>query len=155
MKRCSRCKEEKPLSEFYRNKNAKDGHTAACKNCNKAYSKRYYQENKETLKTKFNSWLHSEQGRTWSKSYYRRLKKEALDAYSNSNPKCSCCGESHIEFLTIDHMNGGGYEHRKKIKTSIYQWLKKNNYPEGYRVLCMNCNFSIGMYGYCPHSTNI
>lgn len=33
----------------------------------------------------------------------------------------------------------------------ITLWLKKNNYPPGFRVLCMNCNFSLGMRGYCPH----
>jgi len=36
-------------------------------------------------------------------------------------------------------------------RSHIYEYLKSNNYPLGYRVLCMNCNFAIGVYGYCPH----
>jgi hypothetical protein len=29
--------------------------------------------------------------------------------------------------------------------------LRQNSYPTGYRVLCHNCNFALGHYGYCPH----
>jgi hypothetical protein len=34
---------------------------------------------------------------------------------------------------------------------NLYLYLRANHYPLGYRVLCMNCNFAIGHYGYCPH----
>ena len=34
----------------------------------------------------------------------------------------------------------------------LYKWIKEQDYPDRYRVLCMNCNFSIGMWGYCPHN---
>jgi len=76
------------------------------------------------------------------------LKQQVLDHYGSI---CQCCGENHFEFLTIDHPHGGGNKHRKEIRTTIYNWLKRNNYPQGFRVLCMNCNFSLGKYGYCPH----
>ena len=29
---------------------------------------------------------------------------------------------------------------------------RKNNYPEGFQVLCSNCNFAKGKYGSCPHT---
>ena len=65
---------------------------------------------------------------------------------------CACCGESHIEFLTLDHINGGGNEHRKTIGgKSIYEWCRQNNFPEGFQVLCMNCNFSKRFNKICPH----
>lgn len=68
---------------------------------------------------------------------------------------CACCMESHIEFLGIDHTNGGGTKHRKAIKGApIYRWLRQNKYPKGFRVLCHNCNMSLGFYGYCPHKVN-
>jgi hypothetical protein len=78
--------------------------------------------------------------------------------YSHSKiPRCECCGESYIEFLTIDHIDGGGERHRKSIGRragyEFYIWLIKNGFPNGYRVLCLNCNTSIGLYGYCPHKT--
>ena len=71
--------------------------------------------------------------------------------YGGLFPHCECCGESHWEFLTIDHINGDGAEHRKQIKGNLYLWLIQNNFPDGFRILCMNCNWSIGMRGYCPH----
>jgi hypothetical protein len=49
-------------------------------------------------------------------------------------------------------IGGGGNKHRKSIKNrNFYLWLKQNDYPSGYRVLCMNCNFAEGKFGYCPH----
>lgn len=33
----------------------------------------------------------------------------------------------------------------------IEEWLKKNDYPKGFQILCHNCNMSKGFYGYCPH----
>jgi hypothetical protein len=33
----------------------------------------------------------------------------------------------------------------------MYVWLRDNGWPEGYRVLCHNCNSARGLYGYCPH----
>jgi hypothetical protein len=63
-----------------------------------------------------------------------------------------CCGESHYEFLTIDHVNGDGADHRRETNNEdIYRWLERNNFPPGFRVLCMNCNFALGYHGYCPH----
>lgn len=58
---------------------------------------------------------------------------------------CNICGEHRIEFLCIDHIEGGGNEHRRILGNGgfgdvIYRWLKKNNYPEGFQLLCYNCN---------------
>lgn len=64
---------------------------------------------------------------------------------------CACCGEAHIEFLSIDHINDDGAAHRKTFKGSLHRWLAKHNFPPGYRVLCMNCNWVRGRFGYCPH----
>jgi hypothetical protein len=81
------------------------------------------------------------------------VRREVLIHYSLSDkPFCECCKIDKIEFLAIDHIDGGGVQHMKKIKTTnLAKWLKKNNYPDGYRVLCHNCNMSLGFYGYCPH----
>ena len=83
---------------------------------------------------------------------------------SNSNiPCCNCCGEdSHIEFLTIDHIAGkqemNTEPELKELKytsklsgTSLVIWIKKNNFPKGFQILCHNCNQTKGYYGKCPH----
>lgn len=76
---------------------------------------------------------------------------DALNAYGGI---CACCGEKNIEFLTIDHVMRDGAEHRKEIGNGIMAWLKKNDYPSGFRILCWNCNKAIGLYGYCCHAGN-
>lgn len=66
----------------------------------------------------------------------------ALQIYSDSYMKCALCGFDDFDCLTIDHIYGGGHKHMKQLKkegTNLQLWLKKNNYPDGYRVLCWNC----------------
>ena len=88
-------------------------------------------------------------------SNLRRRRKVRLEALSYYGGKCACCGESRFEFLALDHINGGGSAHRRTINTRGGQrfanWLKTQGWPLGYRVLCHNCNSSLGWYGYCPH----
>lgn len=90
-----------------------------------------------------------------SKRAITSLKTIVIDHYSNHMNKCTCCGESNLMFLTIDHTNNDGANHRKVIGVTglgFYRWLVKNNFPEGFGVMCMNCNF--GKYlngGVCPH----
>ena len=43
MKKCTKCGEQKPLSEYYKNKSNKDGHQKRCKPCDIAHKKEAYQ----------------------------------------------------------------------------------------------------------------
>lgn len=90
----------------------------------------------------------------YHKEYNARIRKEVLEHYSNGAMRCACCGESHYEFLCIDHINGGGTKHRSVVGYGggLWQWLRSHGYPEGYRILCYNCNFSLGHYNHCPHT---
>lgn len=88
----------------------------------------------------------------WRARQTRRRRRVAVfEVYGGT--VCSCCGEDNYEFLTIDHVNGDGAHHRRSFTGTkdIYTWLKQNNFPPGFRVLCMNCNFALGYHGYCPH----
>lgn len=85
----------------------------------------------------------------------RKVKLKALVLYGGNPPKCDCCGETHIEFLTIDHIHGGGRKDRNQIHRVFYQWLINSPIRKDlYRVLCYNCNCSLGHLGYCPHNNN-
>lgn len=85
---------------------------------------------------------------------YRKKKREiVIEHYGN---KCACCGETEEKFLTIDHINGDGKEHRKQIGVggaAIHSWLIKNNFPDGFQLLCFNCNCAKGFWGECPHQS--
>ena len=89
------------------------------------------------------------------KARNRDLKREVVSAYGG---KCVCCGEAHIEFLTIDHTDGGGAAHRARQGKGrgIYRDLQRRGFPkDGYQCLCLNCNISLGFYGYCPHRPEV
>ena len=49
MKTCSKCKIEKPLTEFYKKGNTKDGLHSECKSCIKERSMNYYYHNQEAV----------------------------------------------------------------------------------------------------------
>ena len=89
----------------------------------------------------------------------KHRKQRVMDHYGG---KCLCCGETGLLFLTIDHVDENGAEHRKEISPNFkgkgrsgdlfYRWLEENNYPDGFQTLCFNCN--IGKHwnnGVCPH----
>jgi hypothetical protein len=85
---------------------------------------------------------------------YYLLKTEVLMHYSKGRMRCACdkCPETLKDFLTIDHINGGGEQHKREIGTwNIFRWCKENNFPEGFQVLCMNCNWAKRYSGICPH----
>lgn len=98
-----------------------------------------------------------------SKAAYSKKQRDRLKAevFSHYGTVCQCCGESDIRFLTIDHVNGDGAEHRRKIAdqrgrgnggNTMYRWLRSNGYPSGFQVLCFNCNCGRQHNnGVCPH----
>ena len=80
----------------------------------------------------------------------KKLKKSILvDHYSQGENCCEKCGETDFDMLNIDHVNGGGVKHRKQMiekgmgygVTALFRYLRENNFPNGYRVLCENCNW--------------
>lgn len=90
------------------------------------------------------------------KRYRVKTRLATLRHYSQGEPVCRCCNETTLEFLALDHIDGGGNAHRKSIRptgqASMYEWAKRNGYPPIFQVLCHNCNLAKGFYGRCPHS---
>lgn len=81
---------------------------------------------------------------------YHRLRKRVFEMYGGA--KCKCCGETEYDFLTLEHDNGGGCEHRRQLgNVGILHWLRRQGYPAGYSVLCMNCNWGSKNGKICPH----
>ena len=73
------------------------------------------------------------------------LRLEVLTHYSSGLVRCCLCGFEDMRALDLDHEEGGGNGHRRKVGSSasygIYSELKKEGFPTGYRVLCRNCNW--------------
>ncbi|OGD53431.1 hypothetical protein A3K80_00500 [Candidatus Bathyarchaeota archaeon RBG_13_38_9] len=85
------------------------------------------------------------------------LKNQAkirLEVSKHYGHKCACCGESNINFLTIHHINGRNKDCKEDKYSGVHgwRWLKENNYPPGYQLLCWNCNCSLKNHKkeFCP-----
>ncbi len=87
--------------------------------------------------------------------YNERLKMKVFSHYGGTPPRCACCGESLVQFLSLDHMNGRGMAEFKRLHGSngVYRFLVRTGFPGGYQILCMNCNFAKGKFGSRPHDT--
>ncbi len=98
---------------------------------------------------------HAEHLKDYKAQRRRDRRMTVLRHYSSDVPSCACCGESIIEFLVIDHVHGGGGKHRKEPSvgggSAFVDWLIKNSFPIGFRVLCHNCNAAV-VSGPCPHA---
>lgn len=91
-----------------------------------------------------------ERVREIKRAEHARVRARVLEAYGGS---CECCGETHSEFLSLDHRHGGGNEHKRRVGRGIQflRWVIREGFPASLRILCHNCNQARGAYGYCPH----
>jgi hypothetical protein len=85
LKRCKKCKAEKQIEMFYRQKAGIFGVTSVCKECSKIYSKKYYLENKERLATLGREW-HKSNKESVSKRH-KKNRLENLEAYKATSKK--------------------------------------------------------------------
>ena len=111
---------------------------------NKVYQKDWYLKHQTEVKARVTSYRdsHKELIRLQNRAWHRKIRLEVLAHYSRTQtPRCTNCGVSDIDVLCIDHINGGGHEHRKIVGfANFYNYLRRNGYPEGFQVLCANCN---------------
>jgi len=149
-KRCSSCGEEKEKTSIFfdRSRNTEDGFTNQCKVCRLAYREQHKDEAKRR-RDKFNA-----KDPLGPKRWRIKIKAEMIAAYGG---RCVCCGDSHPEFLTLDHIGGRTAENHpwdlRQNGSSIYGKLKKLGWPKNaYRLMCMNCNWAIRWGDPCPHS---
>ena len=81
MKVCSRCGEDKPLSEYYKRKGAKDGHRPDCKACVRARQKAYREASPEKVAASNRAYYQEnrEEIAAWEKAY-REANREKVAA---------------------------------------------------------------------------
>ncbi|KKN03084.1 hypothetical protein LCGC14_1111110 [marine sediment metagenome] len=131
-----------------------------CKACHTAEEKQKYRENPEKFRQTKRTWKEANplRQKEIDKRSRLKLKSDALNAYSNGNPVCVCCGETEFEFLCLDHIENDGYKQRGVTGkgNSFYFWLRKNKYPQHLKVqvMCFNCNWSKKLGGVCIHKRN-
>lgn len=175
MRKCYGCKETKPESKF--GADEKTRRRNLCRECKRIRGRASYRRNREKRLASVKAYYEAnrsaklEYAKKWHQENLDRVnvyrKKTALklrsDVFEAYGGKCLCCGETTLLFLTIDHIDGDGNRHRKKVLgshlkagTHFYRWLRQNDYPSGFRILCFNCN--MGRHrngGVCPHERTV
>lgn len=115
----------------------------------KEYSKQYRKDNKERLLELNRIWCskNREHVREENRKERDNLKLDILNHYSNGKLCCANCGFNDIRALQVDHIENNGAQERRELfgnrtfaGTTFYRWVRRNNYPEGYAILCANCN---------------
>lgn len=136
-------------------KRKKDTPLSSCQKCRES-SKKWRDNHKDRLRENNERWIKNNRDRY---SYlitqrWKSLKSKVLSAYGE---KCVCCKEKEPSFLAIDHITGATEREISKFGGkaggSLYGWLVSENYPEGYRILCHNCNAATRRGKVCPHKT--
>ena len=189
MKRCCKCGASKPLMDYWFDAK-KNRHNPRCRTCQAADRASWKARNSDRVKQTNRAWqlanpervkatqdrwkaknpgIAAQRMREWRLANLerhrgtcrrndQRMKDACYEAYGGY--RCACCGESHPQFLTIDHINNDGAAHRKDVNNGlrrgggkkIYTWLISNNFPAGFQILCMNCNWGKARNGgICPH----
>jgi len=155
-KLCPKCGEAKPLKDFSKNRRNKDGLQTNCKICCAFDSKKRRDETPELRESRL----------AYNKTRRNEIKKQVFDYYGG---KCACCGETEFLFLTLDHINNDGAEHRRQLAEQkghnnyrrglgndhVYRELVTTNFKDAdrFQVLCYNCNCGKRGNGgiFCPH----
>jgi hypothetical protein len=94
MKKCSKCKQEKLFTEFYKGKKP-DGYQNECKACGRERYKEYYPKNKKT---------YLKRGR----NYQIHIRK-FIQRYKKLYGKCVDCGTTDYRVLQFDHRNNKSF----------------------------------------------
>lgn len=139
-----------------------------------AYKREYRAKNRERLNANKRRWYREnadqlrELARERTKGHRQALRAQAIEAYGG---KCACCGEPDPAFLTFDHVNNDGAEHRRELfgsaetagrarpqtssKRFLY-WLRDNDYPDSIQLHCANCQLGkVRGKGVCPHQKEV
>lgn len=73
---------------------------------------------------------------------YTEHREKIIAHYSGGSNQCASCCLADKRVLQIDHINNNGAQHRKEMgQLNSVWWIVKNNYPEGFQILCANCNY--------------
>lgn len=124
-KKCRKCLEYKPLTDFHRNKTSNDGRQSSCKPCNQARAEEWQRTNKEQYEAGLK--------RRASEDKYelnRKLRKYGIteedynELLRKSEGACMICKLIPLNWLVIDHCHS----------THVVRGL-----------LCGNCNTALGL----------
>lgn len=167
---CSRCKAEKPISEFLENERYADGYFCWCKECQhnyyrnvdlprnrerrREYNKQWYQENKEEKSQYGKKWRRENKEKIHQRYIDNRekIREQHKEYYENNK-------EKHLEKTrdwaknNRDKMNEYSKKYHEKNKDEInkrHRQRKRENYKEWLKIIeekfgelkCSKCGYN-------------
>ena len=145
MKRCKKCGEMKPLDDFYRMPEMRDGYRSDCKACNLAAKAARYRANPEPAKQRTREWqlANPEKYAAKQAAYRASGGKKVSDRRSHLKRKFGITPEQYDEMLAAQ---GGGCAicHREP-RPDISLHVDHDHETGRIRgLLCFRCNNSLG-----------
>lgn len=125
MKRCCRCSEEKPLTEFNKSARYRDGRQTHCRAC----AALYYQGNRD----RHNAGVKVRNTRV------RRENAQLAWNYLVDHP-CVDCGETNPIVLDFDHVRGKKHRNISEMICQTYSWTTIMEEISKCVVRCANCH---------------
>lgn len=123
MKTCRTCNIEKPLEEYRKRHDTKDGRTASCKLCIAASQREHYKKHKK---------YYADKNKKWRKSEVEKF----VDFLKTQ--QCQDCGESDVRVLEFDHISDKAFNIGSKVGelsfTKLMEEIGKCD------VVCANCH---------------
>lgn len=128
MKLCTRCGENKPISEFGKNSSRADGLQVHCKSCRKITNHDYYTRSSDEQNPKRAAW---KEVRTAENSEY-------LMKYLQDHP-CVDCGTTDLRVLEFDHVRGTKFKNISSMRYWATLQAVKDEVDKC-DVRCANCH---------------
>jgi hypothetical protein len=128
MKKCSMCKTEKPLDDFYRRARNKDGRNSYCKECGKKHYQNWKDFSPERKKRYHN----------WKIARVEENRQKFVSVLQESG--CVDCGLTDFRVLEFDHI---GTDKTSGVATLVGQGAKWERIEEEIakcEVRCCNCH---------------
>lgn len=162
LKKCCRCKSEKPLEDFYKNRVEKDGYQKECKSCHSASQmkwqsanrdkaneiakrywknrgKEYFKENKEKILDWRKEWFQQNSGKNMQYKRARRAKKLGSTEHFTNKEFKELCKQHDGKCLCCGE--------KKPLEADHIVPLTKGGSDgiENIQPLCRHCNAKKGM----------
>ena len=173
MRACSKCKIEKNLSEFSKDKHGKNGYRSCCKKCDSDSRKIYYLQNRDKKRLYGRKYYleHSEKSKEYRKKWYEKNreigKRDSRNWYAKNKERSKV---NHTKWRETHKSERNKYLYKHKYGISVEErysiWLNQNkkckicqrdlidsehchtdhNHVTGKirGLLCNNCNLLLG-----------
>lgn len=149
---CSKCRKEKLLTQFYEDKDSRDGYYTFCIECSKKYQRKYYIKNKERIKEKVKNYKNNnkdkfklidkeyrEKNKDQAKLYAKKYYKENIEKMKKRSKEWKLNNVERVKLNARKHNRKRRQNITVKLSdamaSNIYDSLKGNKNGRGWETL--------------------